>query len=445
VQCIRTYLYTGAVLVPQQAEHEAVRQAGNLSNAARAAGITDPRMVGPVLQRSLESASDRVLWMRVLGSTANVVAQAGKPLGKPEGLPKFQAPWYRMGGPAKLGTVVDTPQGQALVVMLPLRMPHAFDSQARPDSHGPPPDDHRGPYVLEVAISLKAVGGAFQGLQQNLIVGLIASLALLVCVAVIGLRAPHYLRGKYLESELKVAKRVQGDLQPKSHAVPACVEFTASAVAADHVGGDFFDVFEADSGKVGIVLGDVSGKGVPAALLVSVLHGAIRSSIANEHELACGRINRMLCERTACERFATLFWAVFDPASGTLRYVNAGHGAPMLVRRGRKGMERLCEGGPVLGLLSGATYEAGTVEIEDSDTLILYSDGISEATNQKDEEFGEDRVTEIVSSSAEATTETICKRIVSAVNAFASAGPAQDDRTLMVIRFSRPVVMSAVA
>ncbi|MDQ2839586.1 MAG: serine/threonine-protein phosphatase [Acidobacteriota bacterium] len=85
-----------------------------------------------------------------------------------------------------------------------------------------------------------------------------------------------------------------------------------------------YDIFEAESGEIAIVLGDVSGKGIPAALLVSVLQRAIRSSTTSEHEYACERINRMLCERTACERFATLFWGVFDPVTRTLRYVNAG-------------------------------------------------------------------------------------------------------------------------
>jgi sigma-B regulation protein RsbU (phosphoserine phosphatase) len=109
-------------------------------------------------------------------------------------------------------------------------------------------------------------------------------MALLLSLAVIGLRAPHYLRGKYLESELQLARRVQSDLQPKPDSASSHVEFAASAVAADHVGGDFYDIFKAESGKIAFVLGDVSGKGVPAALLVSVLHGAIRSATASQHE-----------------------------------------------------------------------------------------------------------------------------------------------------------------
>jgi serine phosphatase RsbU (regulator of sigma subunit) len=456
VQCVRTYLYTDAVLVPQQAEHEAARQVGALSAAARTAGITDPRRLGPVIEHTLEAVSDRVLWMRVLDLNGKVLAQGGSP----EGAPKFPSRWWdRVEKRERLGTLVDTAHGKALVVMLPLRIPRApravkaevgppdqqhrpFDTSREPhfnspDSRGGPQDGPRSAYVLEAAISLKAVAGSFEGLRQNLILGVIACIALLLSVAVIGLHAPHYVRGKYLESELKLAKRVQSDLQPKSCSVSPHVEFAARAVAADHVGGDFYDIFEAESGKVVIVLGDVSGKGVPAALLVSVLQGAIRSSTASQHESACEQINHMLCERTACERFATLFWGVFDPSTDTLRYVNAGHAAPMLVRDGGQPMERLGEGGPVLGLLPDALYSAGIVKIENGDRLIVYSDGVSEAANKNEEERGEARLAQIISGRPDAAPETLCDQIIKQVTAFASSEALQDDRTLLVVKFSQ--------
>jgi sigma-B regulation protein RsbU (phosphoserine phosphatase) len=292
--------------------------------------------------------------------------------------------------------------------------------------------------LIEVASPLKAVQGSFDGLRGNLIIGLIASIALLISVGVIGWTTPRYLRGRYLESELQLAKRVQDDLQPKPRSIPPHVEFAASAVAADHVGGDFYDIFETGSGKVAIVLGDVSGKGISAALLVSVIQGAIRSSTVSQLETACERINRMLCERTAGERFATLFWGVFDPATGTLDYVNAGHAAPMLIRRagGTSRIVRLDEGGPVFGLLPAASYMAGSIEMEHSDSLVLYSDGINEAASQNGEEFGEDRLAEMISKAApsEAPAET-CERIMSRVHAFARSGTPADDQTLLLVRF----------
>jgi sigma-B regulation protein RsbU (phosphoserine phosphatase) len=371
--------------------------------------------------------------MRVLDGENHLLTEGGKPQGMAKIPPRW---WERVETHENLGVLVDTPEGKVFVAMLPFRLPHPPHSfgagQSGSLSHLP---NGRPPvYIVELAIPLKAVSGAFEGLRQNLIVGLIASLALLASVAVIGLCAPRYFRGQYLESELQLARRVQSDLQPKPRPVSPHVDFAATAVAADHVGGDFYDIFEAESGKIVVVLGDASGKGIPAALLVSVLQGAIRSSTASRHESACERINHMLCERTACERFATLFWGILDPITGTLRYVNAGHVAPMLVRDSR--MIRLDEGGPVLGLLPGARYSAGTVELQASDTLVLYSDGISEATNQTEEEFGEDRIQQTLFDAAKATPAEICERIMKRIAAFASTGVLPDDRTLMVIRFS---------
>ena len=417
VQCVRTYLYTDAVLVPRQAEHEAARQAGALTTAARSAAVRDQRSFQPVMEHALESASDHILWMRLLDHDGHVLAQAGHPQ------PNLELPsrWLeRVQHHEQPSTLIETPQGKALIAVLSLH--HV-------------PMGPAAPYVLELAIPLKAVSSTFDGLRENQVIGVIASLVMLICLLVIGLRAPHYLRGKYLESELQLAKRVQSDLQPKPHTASPHLEFAAWAMAADHVGGDFYDVFEPESGRIAIVLGDVSGKGVPAALLVSVLHGAIRSATAVQHESACERINRMLCERTACERFATLFWGVFDPTTRILRYVNAGHAGPMLIAGNSNRVERLEQGGPVLGLLSDARYSPGIVHIENSDTLILYSDGITEATNQDGQEFGESCIQQIVQKSMEATAQEACELVMNELTAFTSAGVPQDDRTLLVIKF----------
>jgi hypothetical protein len=441
VQCVRTYQYTDNVLVPQQAQREAERQAAALGTAARSAGVTDARSLGPVIEHLLAAGSDRVLWMRVLDPDRNVLSQGGK------AGPTAKVPFdwrERQEKHESVASVANASEGKAFVAILPFRMPRpARSPQAEPALPWTVPDGRvpgnrrAGAFAIELAIPVETVAGAFDGLRRNLIVGLTASLALLIALGVIGLRTPQYLRGKYLEGELLLAKRVQDDLQPKPHSISGDVVFAASAVAADHVGGDFYDIFEAAPGKTAIVLGDVSGKGVSAALLVSVLQGAIRCSTSSRHEPACDRINRMLCELTAGARFATLFWGVYDRANSTLRYVNAGHAAPMLMRHEQNRIERLEQGGPVLGVIPSAHYSAGTVKIESADMLVLYSDGVNEAANASEEEFGENRLAEMISHATEASPEEMCERIMSRAAAFASSGRAPDDRTLMAVRFLR--------
>lgn len=455
IQCVRTYLYADSVLVPEEAEREAARQAGALSAAARTAGITAPLGLGPLMEHAMESASDRVLSMRVLDHDGTVLLHRGI-----QQTPVNLAPnwWERVQKHQTLGTEISTPEGKALVVTLPLRMPrslHYSPGTPSEQDNGTPkavpngqsdssglrgqrPDDRRNAYLLELTISLKTVANTFSRLRQNLILGVVASLALLASVTVIGLRAPHYFRGKYLENELQLARRVQSDLQPKGNSVAAHLDFAACAIAADHVGGDFYDIFEAEPGKIALVLGDVSGKGVPAALLVSVLHGAIRSATASAHELALERINGMLCERTACERFATLFWAIFKPETRMLHYVNAGHTPPMLVREGKRKVERLCEGGPVLGLLPQARYSAGSVHIDAGATLVLCSDGVTEAVSSSEEEFGDARLERIVVGNPDARPQQICRSILTRITDFADSDAPQDDRTLLVVYFRDP-------
>ncbi len=289
--------------------------------------------------------------------------------------------------------------------------------------------------MLEVGIPMASAAEVFSELRQNLVSGVLASLALLAAMAVISFRARNYLRGKYLEKELELARRVQSGLLPKAVRVSPHLEFAASATAADQVGGDFIDVFETGSnGRVSLVLGDASGKGISSALLASVTQGAIRSSSGLKPETSCERINRMLCEKTASERFVTLFWGVYDPPTATLFYVNAGHSAPFLVRKGAA-PGRLNDGGPVLGLLAGVPYTCGQTEVRNGDLLVVYSDGINEATDQNEEEFGDERVLKIVSDNGLSSTEEICERVMGQLTDFAGLGPPHDDRTLLVVRF----------
>ena len=455
-QCVRTYLYVGRVLVPQEADREADRQGAALASAARSAAVTDQHALSPVMEHTLEEASDRVVWMRLVNPESAVLAQAGKPQGAVKVPPRW---WESVETHEYVGRVIDTPKGRAMVTILAFRMPRPPGAgRGEPPAGAMPPGerppgagrgelqmrpgrggDRRGSaLLLEIAIQLDAVSGSFSGLRQNLVSGMVAALALLAALAVIGFRAPNYLRGNYLEKEMALARHVQDDLLPKAVAVSPYIEFAAAALAADQVGGDFHDIFETDSGRVSLVLGDASGKGISAALLASITQGAIRSSSGMHHEVACERINRMLCEKSASERFVTLFWGVFDPLPATLRYVNAGHSPPLLLRANagaQSAPERLTEGGPVFGILPHARYDCGKIQIAAGDTLVVYSDGINEAADLKDDEFGDDRVLKIVSETPARPPQEICDQVMSQVAGFAAPGTLQDDRTLMVVRF----------
>jgi len=428
-QCVRSYLYVDRTLVPEEARREAERHSAALTSAARSAGVTDPHGLSSVLEHAMDEASDRLIWMRLANQQGDVVAQAGTAIGEIKVPPR----WWQGGNGESPERVIRTPRGRAIVMMVGFRMPRpAGEGSGRAAELRPPP------LALEVALDFDAVSGAFRRLRENLVSGVAGAFALIAAMAVIGFRAPSYLRGKYLENEMALARRVQGDLLPKAASVSPYVDFAAAAIAADQVGGDFLDIFQNDSGSVSIVLGDVSGKGISAALLASVVQGAIRSCSGAHLEVACERINRMLCEKTASERFVTLFWGVFDPLTATLRYVNAGHAAPLLQRANpgqRTPADRFDEGGPVLGVLPNARYTCGAVQLSRGDILVVFSDGVNEAANPNDQEFGGERIRQAVSETQTEPPDDMCQRIMTRVADFAAQGPPQDDRTLMVVRF----------
>ncbi|MDP9170330.1 MAG: PP2C family protein-serine/threonine phosphatase, partial [Acidobacteriota bacterium] len=237
-----------------------------------------------------------------------------------------------------------------------------------------------------------------------------------------------------------LARRVQTDLFPSDTSTVRHLAFAAKCVPAWQVGGDLYDVFETDDGEVALVLGDVSGKGLPAALLMGVVQGAVRASCgtgaAANHEQASERLNTLLCMKTARERFVSLFWCYADQRRGMLHYVNAGHLPPLLVRHDGHAPRviRLDEGGPVLGLLPDARYSQTTVNICPGDLLVLFSDGILEAANTRDEEFGEQGVISAIERNWDRTPADICAAILIDVGAFLGKELPQDDQTLLVVR-----------
>ena len=189
------------------------------------------------------------------------------------------------------------------------------------------------------------------------------------------------------------------------------------------------------NGGLGVAIGDVSGKGVPAALLMASLQACLRSqTISGTPDLAklMSNMNRLIFEATPANRYATFFYSQYDPASRMLTYVNAGHNAPM-VFRGDKVL-RLEDGGPVVGLFKPARYTQAALGLEVGDVLVLFTDGISEAMNGADEEWGEDRLIEAISRCHDQPASGIIDSLVRGADGFVGAAPQHDDMTLVVVK-----------
>jgi sigma-B regulation protein RsbU (phosphoserine phosphatase) len=202
---------------------------------------------------------------------------------------------------------------------------------------------------------------------------------------------------------------------------------------ASGVGGDCFDTIRFSHTRMALTIADVVGKGIPAALLMSNLQAAVRAfaSEATEPRELCHQVNRILCGNIAEGRFISFFYCVLDAAAGVLTYTNAGHYLPMLVRADGSSA-RLGEGGPVLGVLPDAEYGQAGVLLGAGDRLILYTDGLTEARNTADEEFGEDRLLASAVAHRACSAPALQARLTAAVAAFAD-GSLQDDATLMVL------------
>lgn len=476
VQTVRTYRYVSENLVRQEAQREADRRMQSIGRAARLTGSRSPESLTPVLHELVHEAPSQIAWIRILSMEGKVLAESEA---------VKEAPKYKngdlgrmMGDRDRKPRELKTDSGAVLVVVNPMRFgPPTFtrgpdDPATRiAQTPAPPPlvgeqppvpavpadaegrgrggrgrnGGGRGPgEMTEIALYFDGVSANFLPLRENLIVGSSAAFALMAAVIVIGLRFRHYMRGKHIEEELSLARRVQLDLFPAEDSVSSQLAFAAKCVPAYQVGGDLYDVFETDDGQVGLVLGDVSGKGLPAALLMGVVQGAVRAShmtgAASNHEQAAERLNHLLCMKTARERFVSLFWCYFDQQASVLRYVNAGHLPPLLVRQkdGVQEVDRLDSGGPVLGLLPGMRYKQAEAKVQPGDLLVVFSDGILEAANSKDEEFGEEGVLASVQKHWNLSPGDLCAAILEDVKAFLGKELPQDDQTLLVVRLDAP-------
>ena len=240
-------------------------------------------------------------------------------------------------------------------------------------------------------------------------------------------------RQKVLERELDTARGIQMSLLPSRPLTLGSWEIAGRVVPARQVGGDAFDFFSLGDGRAGVVIADVAGKGVPAALLTSNVQASIRAFCDGRTPIpeAIRSVNEGVL-RSASGKFITLFFAEIDAARALVRYTNAGHNYPLL-RRADGSLEELIAGGLPLGLIEGTSYEQGEAAFGPGDALLLYSDGITEALDPRGREFGEAPLRELWQAQGGAPPAQVIDSVFSAVETFRGRALQSDDMTLVVV------------
>src|SRR5215469_936927 len=240
-----------------------------------------------------------------------------------------------------------------------------------------------------------------------------------------------------LNRELEIAREVQQHLFPQRLPSVPGLDYSGHCRPAREVGGDYYDFLELPKGRLGVAIGDVSGKGIGAALMMASLEASLRAQVSVEHDLAqlMKRVNSLVYEASSASRYATLFYAEYHPRSRRLAYVNAGHNPPVVLRKSIAGCRvfRLETGGPVIGLLR-QRYQQGSFPLKPGDLVVLFTDGVSESMNARNEEWGEDRLIEFAKSCHGISAFEAMTRILAAAEAFAAGGSQHDDMTLVVLR-----------
>lgn len=266
-------------------------------------------------------------------------------------------------------------------------------------------------------------GGHLQGVDLTLVAA-----TLLFVLLVLELRDKLTLKG-----DLEIARQIQFGLLPFEGLDRDGWRVRASMRPANTVGGDYFDLVDLGDGRVAVVVGDVAGKGMPAALLMALLQGSLRTLVTAGLRGAplVGKLNAHLCANIPPNRLVTLFYAEID-AGGRVLFVNAGHNPPRLARADGA-VETLHGGGVALGILPDGIYEACETALRAGDRLVLYTDGITEAANPRDEEFGEARLDAVLTARRTDAAETLLEGLTSEVLAFCGAARPGDDMTLVVV------------
>jgi phosphoserine phosphatase RsbU/P len=239
------------------------------------------------------------------------------------------------------------------------------------------------------------------------------------------------------EAELSFALEVQRALFPRRLPSGGGLEFAGVCIPAHGISGDYYDVIQLPDGRLAFAVADISGKGISAAILMANLQAVLRTlgGTTDSPSEVCNRLNRHLHQVTDESKFATFFYAEWNPRDGRLRYVNAGHYPPIFLGldNGLQNGKKLDEGGPPLGLFRETAFQSGEVKLKPGDVLALYSDGITEATKNDGEEFGEERLKTVIAAEVSKPLREIQAAALKAVRSWSGSDP-EDDMTLLIVR-----------
>lgn len=243
-----------------------------------------------------------------------------------------------------------------------------------------------------------------------------------------------------LHRELHIATEIQTSILPRTFPpFPDRKEFDifAKMITASEVGGDFYDFFPLDKHRIGFAIGDVSGKGVPAAILMATSRSFLKATAVRgiPADACLSAVNNILVEESLPHMFVTLFYGILDTRNGSLEYCNGGHNPPYLVS-GEGKIEQLENiGGLLLGFVKDTKYKSKTVNLQPGDTLFLYTDGVTEAMNEKEDEFATDRLEDCLKHNYKFQLTEITEKVIKEVQAFSRGRPQTDDITCLTLRY----------
>ena len=244
------------------------------------------------------------------------------------------------------------------------------------------------------------------------------------------------MRQQHAESELELARSVVNTLLPRAFPLVEGFDIYGLTIPVREVGGDYFDFISSITDRLGLIVADVSGKGLAAALIMVSFRAYIHATVINElaMRVVMGRVNKLVYESTDGDRYITTFYGLIDPEHKRLLYINAGHNPPMLLRADGTN-ELLKDGGYPLGVFADSRYSESVVNLTSGDILVLYTDGVVESRNAADQEFGMDRLEKVARSVSDKRAHEICEAIAAAVGDYsAQAGGQEDDLTISIVK-----------